>query len=214
MSANSESNKYFSSRFTEDYRRKYIWQRIARYIDSKLPPSETTLELGAGYCDWINSTNSLNKYACDISDLIEQYSLPEVKTIVKNVTEISLDGLQFDRIQASNFLEHLNEDELNQTVQIINSHLKSKGYLVLIQPNYRYTYKKYFDDYTHKKAFTHVSLVDIFLGNNFKPVIVKKKFLPFTLKSKLKFGYKLINLYVYSPIKPFAGQMLVVLQKN
>jgi hypothetical protein len=214
LSINSESDKYFSSRFTEDFRRKYIWQKIAKYVDQLLPRTDSTLELGAGYCDWINSTESQIKYATDISNVIETYAAPEVKTLVKNSSDIDFEGIKFDRIQASNFLEHLDEVELAQTINRINSLLKSGGYLVLIQPNYRYTYKKYFDDYTHKKVFTHISLVDLFVGNNFKPLIVKKKFLPFTLKSKLKFGYKLINLYLHSPIKPFAGQMLVILQKN
>lgn len=214
MSNNAESKKYFSSRFTEDFRRKYIWQKIAKYVDSLLPLSENTLELGAGYCDWINSTSSHNRYATDISDVIEKYAKSEVKTIVINSTKLMFQGQKFDRIQASNFLEHLDDIELTQTIEVINSLLESKGYLVLIQPNYRYTYKKYFDDYTHKKVFTHISLVDLFLGNDFQPVVVKKKFLPFTLKSKLRFGYKLINLYMHLPFKPMAGQMLVILQKN
>ena len=214
MSLNSNSEKYFSSRFTEDFRRKYIWKVIANYVDQLLPSSERTLELGAGYCDWINSTKAKEKYATDMSNVIEKHADSDVSVLVKNSTEIDFGGMQFDRIQASNFLEHLDDHELEKTISRINSLLASNGYLVLIQPNYRYTYKKYFDDYTHKKVFTHISLVDLFIGNNYSPVIVKKKFLPFTLKSKLKFGYKLINLYLHSPYKPFAGQMLIILQKK
>lgn len=36
--------------------------------------------------------------------------------------------------------------------------LRRSGRLILIQPNFRYAWREYFDDYTHRAVFTDVSL--------------------------------------------------------
>jgi hypothetical protein len=83
-----------------------------------------------------------------------------------------------------------------------------------MQPNYRYAYKEYFDDYTHKKIFTHISLNDFFQANGFEAIKVLPKFLPFSLKSRLPKSYFLTKLYLHSFYKPMAKQMLLVFKKK
>jgi hypothetical protein len=70
--------------------------------------------------------------------------------------------------------------------------------------------REYWDDYTHKKAFSHVSLVDFLVANGFKIVRVEKRFIPFSLKSRLPKSYLLTKLYLMLPFRIFAKQMLVV----
>jgi hypothetical protein len=55
--------------------------------------------------------------------------------------------------------------------------------LSVIQPNFRYAYREYFDDYTHVAIFTHVSLCDVFRASGFDIVDVKPRFLPLSIKS-------------------------------
>jgi SAM-dependent methyltransferase len=208
-------DNYFETRFKEDYRRKFIWEQIAKYVDKIDPDKKSVLEIGAGYCDWINATKSPIRVASDISDDVAKFALAPVKFIKMSATNLeALNGQSFERIQLSNLLEHLEYPDVLEAVREISSHLVKNGTVVIIQPNFRYSFKTYFDDYTHRTIFTHVSLCDLFSANGFEVLKVEKRFLPFSLKSKLGMGYRLINLYLKLPIKLFAGQMLVVLRKT
>jgi 2-polyprenyl-3-methyl-5-hydroxy-6-metoxy-1,4-benzoquinol methylase len=189
-------NNYFETRFKEDSRRKFIWEQIAKYVDKIDPGKKSVLEIGAGYSDWINATNAPIRIASDLSDNVAKFATPPVKFIKMSATNLGdLNGQNFDRIQLSNLLEHLDYSDVLLAVQEISTHLEKNGTVVIIQPNYRYSFKTYFDDYTHRTIFTHISLCDLFSANGFEVVKVEKRFLPFSLKSKLGIGYKLINLY-------------------
>jgi hypothetical protein len=82
--------------------------------------------------------------------------------------------------------------------------------LCLIQPNYRYSYKEYFDDYTHVTVFSHVSLQDFLTANDFRILDCRPRFLPLTIKSRLPVHPLLIRAYLASPLKPQGKQMLVL----
>jgi ubiquinone/menaquinone biosynthesis C-methylase UbiE len=115
-----------------------------------------------------------------------------------------------DVVFASNLLEHLDDAELARTAAEFRRVLKQNGQAIVVQPNFRYAYREYFDDYTHKKVFTDVSLRDFFEANGFGTVVVKPRFLPFSLKSRLPKSYLLTRLYLASFVKPMGKQMLGV----
>ena len=81
--------------------------------------------------------------------------------------------------------------------------------MVIVQPNYFYAYREYFDDYTHVAVYSHVSLADFVAANGFEIVETKPRFLPLTIKSRLPVWPILIRLYLAMPIKPMGKQMLV-----
>jgi hypothetical protein len=84
------------------------------------------------------------------------------------------------------------------------------GYLIVMQPNFRYAFKNYFDDFTHKTIFTDKSLVSVMRLAGFEVEVCEKRFLPYSLDSKkAKFSF-LIGLYLKSKIRIFSGQMLIV----
>jgi hypothetical protein len=97
-------------------------------------------------------------------------------------------------------------------MKALQKSMKKGGTLILIGPNFRYAYKSYFDDYTHKTIFTHVSLADLMQEYGFKPVKIMPKFLPLTLKSRLPKSYYLTKWYLQSPFKPMGGQMLLIFE--
>ena len=78
-----------------------------------------------------------------------------------------------------------------------------------MQPNYRYAYREYFDDYTHVSVYSHVSLTDFLLANDFEIIEVRPRFMPLTIKLNLPVWPILIRMYLRSPIKPLGKQMLV-----
>ena len=72
---------------------------------------------------------------------------------------------------------------------------------------------RYFDDYTHVQVFSHVSLRDRLAAAGFRVVDVRPRFLPFSMKSRLPAAGFLVWWYLRSPLKPLAGQMLVVAER-
>jgi len=89
--------------------------------------------------------------------------------------------------------------------------LKPGGHAGILMPNYRLTANRYFDDYTHQTAVSDVALRDWMVAEGFEIVISEPGFMPFTMKgSAIPISAWLIRLWLWSPIKPGAGQMLIV----
>ena len=114
---------------------------------------------------------------------------------------------------ASNVFEHLTREDLAATLGEIWRVLRSDGKLMIIQPNFRYSVKNYFDDYTHLQIFTDISLRDLLAAHGFRVERVIRRFLPFSVKTRApKWGW-LLRLYLHLPFRPFAGQMFMLAQK-
>lgn len=208
--ANNDKN-YHKTRFKFDPGRVKVWRAITEYLQPYVGLNKAVLDLGAGYGDFINLIKAKKKYALDISPAVKDYISKEVVFINKPSTSLEdVPTNSIDVVFASNLIEHLDRTELDQTMKGINRCIKKEGTLILIQPNYRYAYKNYFDDYTHKAMFSHLSLADAMFEYGFEPTKVVPKFLPLTLKSKLPKSYLLTKLYLNSPIHPLGKQMLLI----
>ena len=81
---------------------------------------------------------------------------------------------------------------------------------MIIQPNFRYAFREYFDDYTHVQVFTDRGMVDLLAAHGFTAERVIPRFLPFSLKSRRPTWPWLLRLYLRLPWRPFAGQMYIV----
>ena len=204
---------YFNSRYTHDISRNKVWKAICEYVQCYIPEHASILELGAGYCDFINQIKAHNKYALDINPKVADYCASDVKFINSNTDTIVLESDSIDVIFASNLLEHLNNLELETLFAGLERLMKKRGRIIFIQPNIRYCYRTYWDDFTHVKAFSDVSLSDFLVSKNYKIIKVENKFLPFSFKSRLPKSYLLTKFYLKSFWRPFAKQMLVIAEK-
>ena len=79
-----------------------------------------------------------------------------------------------------------------------------------MQPNFRLNPGRYFDDFTHVTIYTDQSLSDYLVSEGFSIEKMHARFLPLTLKSRGSGLTFLVPWYLRSPVKPLAGQMLVV----
>jgi ubiquinone/menaquinone biosynthesis C-methylase UbiE len=204
---------YFASRYTYDPTRARVWRAICEYLQDYVKPGDTVLELGAGYCDFINQIHAAKKYALDVNPDVATYCAPDVTFLHAAADRLPLDAASVDVIAASNLLEHLDPAQLDGLFAHIDRILKPRGTLLLIQPNIFYAYRRYWDDYTHVKAFSHVSLSDFLVSRGFTIAAVEARFLPLTLKSALPKSYWLTKAYLQLPWRPLAGQMLIVATK-
>jgi SAM-dependent methyltransferase len=207
-----EANRYFQSRFLFDARRDVVWKEICRFLQKRyIPEQAMILEIGAGHCHFINQIRGRERHALDISNEIIRYAGQGVRTHVQSCTSMTeIDDGFFDLVFASNVFEHLTREETIKALSEIKRVLNENGKLILIQPNFRYCFKDYFDDYTHVQIFTHRGLADLLIASGFSILDTTPRFLPFSMKSSLPKHHWLVRLYLQSPFKPFAGQMLIV----
>jgi ubiquinone/menaquinone biosynthesis C-methylase UbiE len=208
----SEVDAYFDSRLAYDKKRVVLWDTLCKHFFQKLLPSNASvLELGAGWCDFINTIEADRKTAVDIWDGIKKHANSDVQTIIGSATD--LDGVSsksIDMVFASNLFEHLTQAQIIEILTQTSRILKKTGRLVLVQPNFRTSYKRYFDDYTHVTIWTDTGMTTFLEANGFQIEQVQARFLPLTVKSNLPTSSLLIRLYLRLPIKPLAGQMLIV----
>ena len=212
--------KYFKSSFTFDPRRNMVWSEVCRYLQKKfIPPDSRILDLGAGYCSFINNIRGSEKHAVDLFAELTEHAAKEVITHIGPCTNLDFfDDNSFDLVFASNLLEHLPNDALFNTLTEVRRILKAGGSIMCLQPNFRLCYRTYFDDYTHVQIFTDRSLSEFLNSFDFNVTHVLSRFLPVNMKSKLRFNIpmlrSIIRCYLNSPVKPFAGQMLIVARKT
>lgn len=205
---------YYKSRYIFDPKRNIVWKEIVRFLDSYIKNAETVLDLGAGYCDFINNVSATKKYAVDISPELSNYAGKEVIQINRTGWDFyEIPNESVDVVHASNFLEHFTDENLEKIMKEVKRILKKGGKLILMQPNYRYSSKTYFDDPTHKKVFSDTALESFLISYDFEIIRKMPKFLPFSLKSRpsiIPLSPLFVRAYIHSPWKPFAGQMLFV----
>ena len=207
-------DRYFGTRLTFDKGRTKVWKAICEYLQNEINQNSTVLDLGCGYCDFVNQISASKKYAVDSNPESQQYCGKDVEFLQSSVKSLNLQSNSVDVVFASNLLEHFSDDELQQVLSEIDRVLKDRGRLILIQPNYYYAYREYWDDYTHVKAFTHTSLVDFLKSKNYKIEKVVKRFLPFSFHSILPKTYLLTKIYLALPYHFGAKQMLVIASKG
>jgi len=207
---------YYKSRFIFNKDRDVVWKEIVRFLKPFLKDRHTILDLGAGYCDFINNVSAEKKIAVDISPELSLYAQKDVERVNSFATDLSKVGeATVDVVFSSNLLEHLSDQELTVCLSEVKRVLKKGGLFITMQPNYRLAYKTYFDDFTHKKVFSDESLKGFLISQDLTIIKYWKKFLPFSLKSRpsvIPVHSFLIRAYLNSPYKPFAGQMLFITQ--
>jgi SAM-dependent methyltransferase len=207
---------YHEVHLPEDPGRAVVWQVIAEYVAGWVPRDARILEIGAGYCCWINASSGLRRVAVDAWPGVAEHAAPGVEAEVLDLTTglSRFDAGSFDVVLASNVIEHFEPDAAATLVTDVVRLLRRGGRLIVIQPNFRYAYRYYFDDYTHRSAFTHVSLANLLRSKGLRVLRVEPRFLPYSMRgSRVPVMRWLVRAYLRSPIRPRAGQMLLVAEK-
>lgn len=216
MSTSDSTEAYFGSRLKFDRKRLVLWSALWDFSLGKImKDSDTIVELGAGWCDFINNANARRRIAVDLWPGIVEAAGPGVDAHVGSAENLDfLEGASVDAVVASNLVEHLTHEQFDAMLIEADRVLKAGGQVVLIQPNYRLAYKRYFDDFTHVSMWSEVSLADFLISRGWEIAGVQARFLPLSVKSRLPVSRFLIRCYLASPLKPLAGQMLVVARKG
>jgi SAM-dependent methyltransferase len=209
--ARAVTKAYHQTRLNFDPKRDVVWKSLWRFYFCKLiSPNDCVLDLGCGYGDFINNVVARRRIAIDSWEGFLAYVHPPIERVVGSVTDLGfIEDSTVDFAFASNLFEHLSQADFACVLENLRRKLASGGTLNILQPNYRYAYREYFDDYTHISVFSDISLADFLRANGFDALEVKPRFLPLTIKSRLPVSPGLISAYLASPIKPLAKQMLI-----
>jgi SAM-dependent methyltransferase len=205
------SDGYHGSRLKQDARRTVVWRALWRYhFRHQISPDDCVLDLGCGYGDFVNNVAARRRLALDIWPGMPAHVAPGVEAHVGPVTDLAwIEGGSVDYAFASNLFEHLSQADFAACLVALTSKLSPRGVLTILQPNYRFAYREYFDDYTHVSIYSHISLADFLTANGWQVLDLRPRFLPLTVKSRLPVWPPLIGAYLNSPIKPMGKQMLV-----
>lgn len=202
---------YHRTRFRPDGRRDVVWRVLwERYFSRLVGPESWVLDLGAGYGHFINQVRCARRIAVDQWEGMPAHLASGVEAVVGPVSELGfLPDASLDLVLASNLFEHLERDELLATLAEVRRKLRPAGSLVALQPNYRFAYREYFDDYTHVAVFSDRSLADLLEAEGYRVVERHPRFLPLTVVSRLPVSPWLVRAYLVSPLKPLGKQMLL-----
>lgn len=213
--------KIYSNRFmSEDLPVKnQMWKVICEVFFSQfIHSSDTVVDIGAGYCEFINNINCQNKIAIDLNPNVKKFANSDVEVISKPCTKIdSIKDNSIDIVFMSNFLEHLQSKQtVLETLQEAKRILRLGGNLLILQPNIRFLANNYWDFFDHHIPLSDRSLVEALELIDMTVVRCDKKFLPYTTKSKLPKGNMFIKIYLKLPIlwKVFGKQAFIVAEKK
>lgn len=195
-----------------------IWQVLcSQYLSRFVAPTDTVVDIGAGYCEFINNIVAARKIAVDLNPDVRKFASPGIEIINESCTAVSsIPSGSVDTVFMSNFLEHLpNKDLVLQTLRETARMLRPGGRVIILQPNIRFLYSEYWDYFDHHTALSDRSLVEAVLLAGLQPDVVVPKFLPYTTKSRLPQAPWLVSLYLRIPLawRLLGKQTLVVARK-
>lgn len=215
----AELQKAYQIRFAGavGYRRK-VWEVLCGFFSKWIPPNATVLDLGSGYCEFINSVQAQRKYAMDLNPDIDTLAAPEVIVLHQDCSaEWALSPEVLDAVFTSNFFEHLpSKVALQATLNQAQRCLRSGGRLIMMGPNIKYIPGKYWDFFDHHIALTERSLAEALRMCGFEIEICVGPFLPYTMSQGRTYPVWMLKLYLAMPwMWPLFGkQFLVVARKS
>jgi len=195
--------RLYASRFaaTEGPARDAIWRVLCRdFFQRWIDPRSTVLELGAGYCEFINNIRAAKKIAVDLNPEIKHRAGPDVRTIITSATDLGeLPSSSVDVVFAANFFEHLSKDEILETLREAHRVLGPAGTLLVLQPNIRLCREDYWMFFDHISPLDERALSEALAMTGFVTRKTIVRFLPYTTKSYLPASPALVRAYLKCP---------------
>jgi SAM-dependent methyltransferase len=218
MSSNLLAIEY-RSRFAglETYRER-VWQVLTReFFNRYIRPTDTVLDLGAGWGEFIRHIRCGRKYAMDLNPDTGQKVGADATVLLQDCSrpwELADESL--DVVFTSNFFEHLpDKHALERTVGQAHRCLKPGGRLICLGPNMRFLGGAYWDFWDHHVPLTDRSLVELLKLTGFHLEECRPRFLPYTMSQGRTPPLVLLRLYLRlkSAWPLFGKQFLIVAQK-
>jgi 2-polyprenyl-3-methyl-5-hydroxy-6-metoxy-1,4-benzoquinol methylase len=220
-SLESTVDRLYRHRFPAEIldQRAAVWKILCRsWFARYIPPHARVLEVGAGYCEFINNIAAEMRVAVDLNPETRSHAAPGVivhEIAAERVAEVAPHDY-FDTVFMSNFLEHCrSRDQMLAVLRGAWTILKPGASVLILGPNFRYCYKEYFDFFDHHLPLTEKAVVEALQLAGFEMQVVKPRTLPFTFRSRLPSWPWLVQLYLHLPVfwRLFGTQFFIVGRK-
>lgn len=214
----SELRAIYENRFAgAAEHRLMVWDVLARdFFQRWVPRDGTVLDLGAGYCEFINAIDARRKLALDLNPSTRQMAGPGVEVVAQDVAQPwAVDDESIDVVFTSNFFEHLpTKEALSQCLKQAFRAMKPGGRLIAMGPNIRFCWNVYWDFIDHYLPLSDRSVAEAFRVAGFQIQTVIPQFLPFTMTDRKP---SKIAIQMYLRLRPawriFGKQFLVIATK-
>ena len=216
-----ELDRLYGHRFTalERAAKVALWRTLydgffARYV----PAEGTVVDLGAGYCDFINQARARRRIAVDLNPDTVRSAAPgvEVHTIALERIGDAIAPASVDFAFASNAFEHLRcPDALLEVLAAVREALRPGGRLMIMQPNVRVLGGAFWDFFDHTLPLSEKGMAEALTMAGLETVECRARFLPYTTKSRIPQWMPLVRLYLaLTPAQWLMGkQMLLVARR-
>lgn len=220
MDEKADLENLYKTRFAGDElpSRYAIWQVLCTHFFQKfVDPDGTVVDIGAGYCEFINNIRAKRRIAVDLNPGVRNFAKPDVELINDSCTAIrDLDDECADVVFMSNFLEHLSSKDLVlATLRESKRILRANGRLIILQPNIRFLYDVYWDFFDHHTPLSDKSLSEAIALIGMTTEVLIPRFLPYTTKSRIPQNPWMVRLYLKVPVvwRLLGKQALLVARK-
>ncbi len=180
------------------------------FLQQYIQQDYCVIDVGAGFCGFINNINCKKKYAVDLNKDTAAYANADV-IVLKDLSVIFNESA--DIVFMSNFLEHLpSKNDLLHMLNEAHRILRKSGRIMLLQPNIRYAYKEYWDFFDHHIPLSDKSLAEAISLAGFSVNIIIPRFLPYSTKNKMPQWEYFLKLYLrFSFLWKFFGKQCFVM---
>lgn len=201
---NLDLEKAYKRRFSdkEVEFKKRMWGVLCKdFFQKYIPRDSVIVDIGAGYCDFINNISGKRKIALDLNPDVKNFANKDVEVIMLDCIDMKdIKADSCDIVFVSNFFEHLTKDDIVKTIREACRILKTCGKILILQPNIRFCHKGYWNFFDHITPLDDRSLSEVLETNGFKVIECRPRFLPYTTKSKFPKFISLIKIYLKIPI--------------
>ena len=213
-----EEQRIYARRFNPDLKfRNEMWRILCRdFFQKYIDPDSRILEIGAGYCEFINQINAAEKTALELNPDVRSYAAAEVRVIQDRSSRMNaVSDHSVEVVFASNFFEHLSREEILATFREVYRALVPGGKFMVQQPNIRFCGKDYWMFFDHLTPIDDRAFVEALEICGFELQELITRFLPFTTKSRLPRSPFLLRLYLrLRMVWPLFGQQSFILSRK
>lgn len=215
----TDLEQIYRERFSgnREYRDR-VWKMLtSRFFSRWISPQAAVMDLGCGYCEFINNVAAKRKFGMDLNPDAARNAAEGVTVFEQDcsmpwpVPEGSLDA-----VFTSNVFEHLpSKAHLEKTIRQAALALRPGGVIVAVGPNIKFQPGAYWDFFDHYIELTELSLAEVLKKCGLAIDVMEARFLPYTMSVGRTYPLPLLRLYLAMPVawRIFGKQFLVVARK-
>jgi SAM-dependent methyltransferase len=177
-----------------------VWEEIAPHVHGLMGSPSVVLDPAAGRGEFIGSIAAEERWAVDEVAYPEAERTAGVKVVTSKIMDAELPSGHFDGVFASNFLEHLPDQEaISRFLERMREVMRPGGRIAVMGPNYRYCAKDYWDCADHYVALTHIAIAEHLYAAGFEPERIVPRYLPYSFRGILPPSRRLTRMYLRTP---------------